>query len=74
MTKAIAAAHDLLALVRMAADKDPQPSAVILDGRTCSPPLRAAAGLATMVIKRETARKFMRPWTLWGICPPYRSL
>src|SRR5215210_7295288 len=62
-----AMAHDLRQVLRMLAQKQEQPSAVILMDARCSPPRKAEAGLATMDTSAGRVPKCMWRWILWAI-------
>lgn len=55
--------HDLRAVLRFAAGKEPEPTAAIFDGRTMQSTPESGVGLATMVTSGEMARRSTWPWT-----------
>ena len=63
-----AMAHDLRVLLRVLADRQGQPTAVILDSRTLQSPRRAARVPATMATSAARVQKSTPQWTPWAIC------
>ena len=63
-------AHDLRVLLRLAKGKEAQPSAVIVDGRTCSRHLKAAAEPDMTDLSEKTAVKSIWLLTSLGCFSP----
>ena len=66
-----ALAHDLRKLLRLLAERQEQPSAAILDGRTLqSTPESGARAPVTTATNARRAPRCTSPWILWAICWP----
>jgi transposase len=63
-----AMAHDLRQVIRVAAGRAPNPTAVVLDGRTIQSTPESGAGRGTTGTSGGTGRRCTRPWTRWGCC------
>jgi transposase len=64
--------HDLRALLRLASDRTPDPTAAIFDSRTLrsSPESRHRAGYDGAK-RKKGSKVHARPLTLWDTCSPY---
>ena len=61
-------AHDLRMIVRLVDEREAQPSATILDGRTLQSTPESGSRAGYDGPRRRKARKCTRPWIRWEIC------
>ncbi len=59
-------ARDLRAIVRFLAERDPEPTATIFDGRTLQPTPESGERAGDDGPRRRRDRRYMRLWIPWG--------
>jgi transposase len=65
--------HDLRIVLRLVDDREAEPSATILDGRTLQSTPESGQRAGYDGAKKKNGSKYMRPWIRWKICWLWRS-
>ena len=61
-------AHDLREMIRLAMERGPHPTAVIMDGCTLQSTPESGGRAGLMGIRRNTVPKCISRWIRWDIC------